>query len=99
MEITYPGVNGVALKRLGFRALKVNVELIIVGATKAAVGTSKDTLLTSLSQLARYTITMPEGTSLPGCKYESGMMGPWMSFNGRFACLVPLTFRQYSKAN
>ncbi len=101
IPVMFPGVDGIALKRMGGGARSISADLLIAGASKAAVGTAFAALDASFTQLARYTITMPEGTAYQGCKLPAGggsIVG-WMTIGTAFVALVRLNFLQYSETN
>lgn len=101
LAVTFPGVDGVGIKRFGFRGRDVFATLCIIGADKAAVETAWTALSTSVTQLARYSITMPGGTVYQGCKLVKGggRVTRFINFNTFIMGVVDLDFRQLSVTN
>ena len=102
-ETVFPGVDDVGIKRFGRRTRTITVSLIYVYATKAACEAAIEAdFKTNFVQLARYTITMPGGTALQGCRLVPGgaaetTWGP--PLGGSFVAQVRAVFKQYSLAN
>lgn len=101
LPISFPGVDGVALKRMGFRGLVLTCTLIAIGSNESAVGTRIAAVRTLTSGLARYTVTMPEGTSFQGCKLVSGsgQVSAWTTMGTKTCAMIDLAFMQYSEVN
>jgi hypothetical protein len=101
LPISFPGVDGVALKRMGFRGLVLACTLIAVGGNESAVGTRIDAVRTLTAGLARYSIVMPEGTTFEGCKLVSGsgQVSGWATMGSKTCAMIDLAFMQYSEAN
>ncbi len=100
IAFSFPGVDGIALKRLGFRGRLLHVDLIVFG-TKGTIETAYTTLMTSLTQLARYTITMPGATARQGYKLLPGgaHQASWFNITSSIGVHVPCDFKQYSTTN
>jgi hypothetical protein len=64
---SFPGVSGMFRKRYGARMRPIFARIVIIGASEGAVETSKNALLSSLSQLARFNANVPGGTVRAGC--------------------------------
>lgn len=101
VEVSFPGVDGVATKRLGFRGRNIWAMLIVIGASKAAVQSSVNTMQSSFAQQARYTISMPGGTQYQGCKLARGAatQTSWSTIGDKVCCIVACQFRQLSLQN
>lgn len=101
LPVTFPGVDGVGLKRFGFRGRDINATICVIGATKAACETTWAAFGTSITQLARYTITMPGGTVLQGCKLTrgGGRLVRWVNFNTWIMGIADCDWRQLSTTN
>ena len=95
-HITFPGVlNAMGTKRIAFGPRTISCELIIVGNSKASAASAAASKIASMSQLQRYTITLPDGISRPGCKYLTAQEDDWIfSFSGAFAVLLSCSFIQ-----
>jgi len=102
VQMSFPGVDGVGIKRLGFRGRNIRVTLVILGMTKANCEARKDTLFASLTPLARFSITLPGGTARPGCRLLPGGASSesWSSVGvpgaTRNVLIVKLNLRQMS---
>lgn len=97
LEITLPGVDGIGIKRLGFRGRPIYARLAFVGLTKAQVEQNKNTMFDLWTQLASFSITLPGGTQRPSCRivHGSASRGEWEYIGGRFVLFVDVAFRQY----
>lgn len=99
-KIRYPGRDNTGRKKSGFLQLPIYADLIVVN-TVANAGTARKTMLAALEQLARYTITLPQGDAYPGCVCE-GLRGDPHEENvagGLIGIVYPLLFLQLSDAN
>ena len=98
---TWPGVDNVGIKRLGFRGRKLMFDVVIVGASKSACETTKNTILDAASALARYTAKVDGGTSRPGCKLVkgSGNITRWFTIGTKICCILELHLIQLSDSN
>jgi len=106
MPVDFGGIDGVWTKDRGFRRREIFVQLVILGSSKADVESKLNTLQTSVIQRARYTITMPGGTQLQGCKVVTGQCTPisedcWGGVGGNNLLIqvVSLHFVQLSRTN
>ena len=99
-HITFPGVlNAMGTKRIAFGPRTISCELIIVGNSKASAAGSAATLMAAMNQLQRYTITLPDGISRPGCKLLNAHGDDWIfSFSGAWAALLSCNFIQLQEA-
>jgi len=95
-HITFPGVlNAMGTKRIAFGPRIISCELIVIGASKAAAAGSAAALLLAMAQLQRYTITLPDGVSRPGCKYLNATEDSWVfGFLGAWAVVMSCSFIQ-----
>lgn len=95
-HITFPGVlNAMGTKRIAFGPRTIHCELIIVATSKASAMSTAASRIASMNQLARYTITLPDGGSRPGCKYQSAQETDWIfSFVDRYAVVLACDFIQ-----
>lgn len=98
---SFPGVDGVGTKRLGFRARKIVFEIIIVGADRSACETSKNAIFDAATALARYSVKVEGGTERQGCKLVRGAGIPERSYTitDKICLVVPLVFIQLSETN
>lgn len=96
LEITLPGVDGVGIKRLGFRGRPIYARLAFVGGNKATCEGYKGAFFDAITQLASFSITVPEGTARPSCRivHGSASQGQWAYMGGKFVLLVDVAFRQ-----
>lgn len=94
--ITFPGVlDAAGSKRFSFGPRIISCDLIIVGTSKANAATAADSLMSSMNQVQRYAITLPNGVSRPGCKYLAAQEDDWIfSFANSFAVLLSCSFKQ-----
>jgi len=72
VQLSWPGVDGSGIKRLGFRGRNIHATIVILGDSKAACEAIKDSLFTSWTPLARFSITIPGGSARPGCRLLAG---------------------------
>ena len=99
IAVKFPGVPGVAFKRLApFGPRPIKVELVFFGP-KSLVETNRAALQDSFSQLARYTISLPDGPTRNGCRMVqgSGLATSQQAIAGYVALIVAFEFRQYSQ--
>jgi len=96
MEITLPGVDGIGIKRMGFRGRTIFARMIFVGATKAFVEGVKNTFFGDITPLASFSITLPGGVTRPSCRivHGSAETGQWMYAGGMMMLLVDVQFKQ-----
>lgn len=96
LEITLPGVDGVGIKRLGFRGRPIYARMAFVGDTKAGCETAKNDFFSNITALASFSITVPDGTARPSCRivHGSASQGQWAYMGGKFVLLVDVAFRQ-----
>jgi len=97
--VTFAGISGVGTKQMGFRGRNIVVDLVIVGATKSAVESSKNTLFGTMPTTSRFSVTIPGGTARPGCKLVrgSGMIKDWSTLDGKILGCLQLQIRQMSE--
>ena len=96
LEITLPGVDGIGIKRLGFRGRPIYVRVVFVGADKTEAETEKNTFFNLITPLASFSITLPGGTARPSCRIVHGSagQGQWQYMGGMYCLLVDMQFRQ-----
>jgi len=96
MEISLPAVDGLGIKRMGFRGRPIFCRLAFVGTTKSQCETLKSNFFDTITTLASFTITLPGGTARPSCRivHGSATTGQWTYANGVFMLLVDMSFRQ-----
>lgn len=101
-QVGFIGVEGTGTRRSRFMRLPIWLDLVIVN-TVAGAGSVRKSLLSSakLKKQNRYTITLPETDSYPGCKCI-GLRGiPTQETLGKdyIGIILPLAFEQLSKTN
>jgi hypothetical protein len=96
MEITLPGVDGIGIKRMGFRGRPIFVRMAFIGLTKAACEGAKNNFFASITPLASFSITLPGGTARPSCRivHGSAETGQWQYMGGMMVLLVDVQFKQ-----
>jgi hypothetical protein len=96
LEITLPGVDGIGVKRLGFRGRPIYARLAFIGDTKAEVETDKNAMFAKFVALASYSIQLPGGTTRPSCRIVHGSAGrgEWQYMGGKFCLFVDVQFKQ-----
>jgi hypothetical protein len=96
MEITLPGVDGIGIKRMGFRGRPIFVRMVFVGATKSACEGNKDTFFSNITGLSSFSIKLPGGTTRPSCRIVHGSAenGQWQYAGGMMMLLVDVQFKQ-----
>ncbi|HEY3325128.1 MAG TPA: hypothetical protein VGP72_32035 [Planctomycetota bacterium] len=93
--IQYPGVFAIGCKRLWFSGRPVHIELISISNSIASAESAMATIFDNASQLARYTIAMPGGTSFGGCHLlTSDSSGKYINVLGGEGLLFSLDFMQ-----
>lgn len=101
-DVVFTGIfDGIGNVRKALLGRTIAATLLIVGASESDIRTTISTLQTSFSQLARYTIALPNGSSYDGCKMVSGM-DDWEvveHFQDRMVARVPVVFMQKSLTN
>ena len=70
--VEFPGIDGVWTKDRGFRRRGIQIQLVVVGSSKADAETRYLAAQASFVQRARYTITFPGGKVFMGCKLVTG---------------------------
>lgn len=71
-EIEFPAVDGVWTKDRGFRRRGIQIQLVVIGSSKADAESRYLACQSSFTQRARYTIQFPGGTIFQGCKLVTG---------------------------
>ena len=102
MLITFLGISGVGRKFGEFRGRNITIDIVIVGASKSACETSRNTLLgTMLPPTSRFSVTVPNGTARAGCTLVrgSGQVREWQTLDGKILALLTLDIRQLSETN
>lgn len=96
LEITLPGVDGIGIKRLGFRGRPIYVRMIFVGSTKTEAEFNKNYFFGLITPLASFSITLPGGTARPSCRIVHGSAGTgqWVDMGGKQCLLVDIQFKQ-----
>lgn len=96
MEITLPGVDGIGIKRLGFRGRPIYFRMAFIGETKTIAERNKNEFFEELTALASFTVTVPGGTLRPSCRivHGSAQSGQWAYWAGKMVLLVDVTLRQ-----
>jgi len=96
LEITLPGVDGIGIKRLGFRGRPIFVRMAFIGPTKAQAETEKNNFFSNITALASFSITLPGGTARPSCRIVHGSAenGEWQYIGGQMMLLVDVQFKQ-----
>lgn len=98
MPITYLGLDGVGTKQGGFRGRNIGVDIVIIGAAKSDIETSKNALFAAMPTTSRFSVTIPGGTARPGCKLVrgSGEIKDWSTLDGKILACLMLRIRQMS---
>ena len=101
LSVTFPGVDGVGIKRFGFRGRDIFITLCLIGADKAAVENQWLVINASITQLNRFTIVLPGGTTFQGCKLVKGggRLIRHINFNNYILGIADLELRQLSVSN
>jgi len=97
MEITLPGVDGIGIKRMGFRGRPIYCRMAFIGDDKSGVEAQKEDFFVGVTALVSFDVQVPGGTSRPSCRIVHGTanQGQWTYFAGRFVLLVDVQFRQF----
>jgi len=96
LEITLPGVDGVGIKRLGFRGRPIFVRMAFIGLTKSDCETAKNDFYANITPLASFGVTLPGGTARPSCRIVHGSAenGQWVYWGGMMVLLVDIQLKQ-----
>jgi len=96
MEITLPGVDGIAIKRMGFRGRPIFCRMAFVGEDKDEAEVNKNFFFTLITPLASFDVKVPGGTTRPSCRivHGSASSGQWTYMGGKFVLLVDVQFKQ-----
>ena len=96
LEVVFPGLDSIGIKRMGFRGRMINCRLLFVAADKAGVETAKNAFFALITPLASFSITVPGGTARPSCRLVSGAgnSGTWLQMGGRLVLAVDMEFKQ-----
>lgn len=96
MEITLPGVDGVGIKRLGFRGRPIFARMAFVGSTKTEAETEKQLFFDKITVLTSFDMQVPGGILRPSCRivHGSATQGQWTYAGGMYILLVDVAFRQ-----
>ncbi len=100
LVFSFPAVDGMGIKRLGFRGRLLRVQLLIADTTKAETEGRHNTLCGTLDGLLRYTVILPGGTTRPGYRLIPGAVSQqWLpSIGSKFICLDTINLLQCSEA-
>lgn len=79
-HVVYPGVDGMGIRRYGFRGRIIIVEMGFLGADKTSCETDKNTFHTSVSALASFSITLPGGTARTYCRLSNSQPIGWQQY-------------------
>ena len=98
--INFPGVDWTAVKRFGKRSRIITATLIIAGPP-ATVESRTIALENIFTQLARYTIEMPNSAQFNGCRLATKGISGITTFNmdKKLCKVLPCTFVQLSDTN
>lgn len=103
--VSYPGLDGVGRKRLGFRARKIHFDLMIVDESASLCSVAARTLFDLITLLPRFTVSIEDngGTSLDreGCILLRGTGTPskWFTIGNKVILFLSLDFVQLSVSN
>jgi hypothetical protein len=92
--ITYPGVDGVAFVRKGFRGRPIYATLIWAGSLYS-VSSSMQGDMDNLTQLNRYQVTLPGGLALTNCRFVNGGQPTWVNMNNGCLCIIKCQWSQF----
>lgn len=105
MHVSFPGVDGVWRKNMGFRGRPIFIQLATLNIDKGPVWDDVNTLFGEFEQFERFTISLPEGLEFDGCALVpgGGEVFEELCFAGddsnRICVLTSWQFRQYSFGN
>lgn len=96
LEVSFPGVDGVGVKRMGFRGRFIKGTLAFVQANKEDCESQKVTFLETVTALASFTVAVPGGAARGNCRLVpgSGVARGWLFMAGMYVLLVDVEFRQ-----
>jgi hypothetical protein len=107
MYVSFPGVDGVWRKNMGFRGRPIYIQLATLNIDKDTTWTDALALFTKFEQFERFTINLPESNELQGCALipSGGEVIDEFAFGGsdedgnRICVITSWQFRQYSFSN
>ena len=96
LEIVFPGLDGIGIKRMGFRGRLISCRVLIVGSIKDEVEILKDAFFDLITPLASFSVKIPGGNVRPSCRLVSGggNSGTWLQMGGKLVLAVDLEFKQ-----
>ena len=99
-RVKIPGVSWQGRKDFGALLSVIECPLCVVDSVGSLSGRI-DTLMTSINQLARYSITLQTGKTIPGCVLDNPDVTPttFDEFVGKVIHVYPFVFCQLSDAN
>ena len=97
LEISLPSVDGIGIKRLGFRGRPIYARLVFVGPTKAVVEDDKNAMFANFTALGSFPIHVPGGLAArPSCRIVHGSAGTgeWQYIGGQMCLFIDVAFKQ-----
>lgn len=98
MQVTYPGVDGIGVKRFGFRGRDIFVDMCFKDTTKDGCETLKNAFFALVTPLASFSITLPGGTARAKCRMISGTPTGWHTFGDHQVLTVSFQFLQFRES-
>lgn len=95
LQVTYPGVDGIGVKRMGFRGRPITCDMVVLAASKSDCETYKNALFAALTPLASFSVQVPEGTLRTNCRLLGGTATGWSTWGGLIALTVRLELMQF----
>lgn len=96
--ITFPGeLTAAATKRLEYGPRYIFARLFVTATSKASAQSGGASVLTDFNNLARYTVTLPNGVSRPGCKCVEELTKEvgWLKCGpGSYGVIIEAVFQQ-----
>ena len=105
MHVSFPGVDGVWRKKMGFRGRPIFIQLATMNTGKDGAWNDVEDLFTKFNKFERYTIVFPDSIQFDGCALipGGGEVFDEFAFAGddenRVCILTSWQFRQYSFDN
>ncbi len=98
LDIAFVGKAGTATKRFGGRQRFILGDLMLIAASDSALETLKNSIIDACNVLARYSVSVPGGTTRTGCKLVLANPIDFDEFSTKRAMILQLVLRDLSGA-
>ena len=87
-HVSYPGVDGMGIKRFGFRGRVISVEMAFLSTSKTNCETQKNDFHTAITALPSFGVCLPGGTTRAKCRLQSSSPIGWRQWGVEQLMLV-----------